>query len=227
MGSCGSKRGEGCLTPTARPSKGTRRGRRRQTRVDPIVVPNVAEDASLAPHLAAIRAEHIAAMAFIPLEGTERVIGKFMLYYSEPHALSPEELQLASAHRGAGGLRGRADPGASGGEAESEASGCDLRSTPRTWAPGTGTWRRSRCAGPTTSNGFTGCHRARSTAPFRATQREIHPDDRDRVFASIQRALSEGVPHDVEYRIVGPDGTVRWVEGKGRVEYGRTGSRAE
>ena len=37
--------------------------------------------------------------------------------------------------------------------------------------------------------------------------------------ASVQRALTEGVPHDVEYRIVAPDGTVRWCEGKGRVEY--------
>ncbi len=39
------------------------------------------------------------------------------------------------------------------------------------------------------------------------------------MLASAQRALREGVPHDVEYRIVAPDGTVRWCEGKGRVEY--------
>ncbi|HEX6974681.1 MAG TPA: PAS domain-containing sensor histidine kinase, partial [Vicinamibacterales bacterium] len=49
--------------------------------------------------------------------------------------------------------------------------------------------------------------------------KEIHPDDRARVYASIERALKEGVPHDVEYRLVAPDGTIRWCEGKGRVEF--------
>ena len=58
---------------------------------------------------------------------------------------------------------------------------------------------------------------------FQSYEREIHSEDRERVLASIQRALSEGVPHEVEYRIVGPDGTVRWVEGKGRVEHGPDG----
>ncbi|HVL59434.1 MAG TPA: ATP-binding protein, partial [Burkholderiaceae bacterium] len=54
---------------------------------------------------------------------------------------------------------------------------------------------------------------------FGSYEREIHPEDRDRVLASVRRALEQGVPHEVEYRIVAPDGTVRWVEGKGQVEY--------
>ncbi len=47
------------------------------------------------------------------------------------------------------------------------------------------------------------------------------PPGRPRAGARVRdrRALAEGVPHDVEYRIVAPDGTVRWCEGKGRVEY--------
>jgi signal transduction histidine kinase len=43
------------------------------------------------------------------------------------------------------------------------------------------------------------------------------------VLASAMRALREGVPHDVEYRIVSPEGQVRWVQGKGRVEYDEAG----
>ena len=54
---------------------------------------------------------------------------------------------------------------------------------------------------------------------FAAYEREIHPDDRARVLASARRAIEHGVPYEVEYRIVAPDGTIRWVEGKGRVEY--------
>jgi len=61
---------------------------------------------------------------------------------------------------------------------------------------------------------------------FDSYAREIHPDDRERVFASIQRALAEGALHDVEYRIVSPDGTVRWVHGKGRLERGPDGQPA-
>jgi signal transduction histidine kinase len=53
---------------------------------------------------------------------------------------------------------------------------------------------------------------------FASYEREIHPEDRERVLASARAAIADGVPHDVEYRIVAPDGTVRWVEGKGQVE---------
>ena len=63
---------------------------------EPIVVADVQQDADLAAFLPTIRAENIAAMAFIPLEGVDGVLGKFMLYYGEPHHLSSEELQLAS-----------------------------------------------------------------------------------------------------------------------------------
>jgi signal transduction histidine kinase/CheY-like chemotaxis protein len=54
---------------------------------------------------------------------------------------------------------------------------------------------------------------------FASYDKEIHPEDRPRVYASIERALKDRVAHDVEYRIVAPDGTIRWCEGKGRVEY--------
>jgi PAS domain S-box-containing protein len=46
---------------------------------------------------------------------------------------------------------------------------------------------------------------------------DMHPDDRDTVLNSVQRALTEGVEHRVEYRVVQPDGTQRWVMGRGQV----------
>ncbi|HEY7499259.1 MAG TPA: ATP-binding protein [Vicinamibacterales bacterium] len=61
----------------------------------PIVVENAADCDALSALLPAIRAEGIAAMAFIPLVSRSRVIGKFMLYYGEPRALTAGELQLA------------------------------------------------------------------------------------------------------------------------------------
>ena len=54
---------------------------------------------------------------------------------------------------------------------------------------------------------------------FASYKKEIHPEDRARVLGSVRRAIEDGTPHDVEYRIVAPSGVVQWVEGKGRVEY--------
>ena len=61
----------------------------------PVVVSDVTTSAALAPHLPAIRAERIAAMAFIPLVSLDRIIGKFMLYYDAPRTLADDDLQLA------------------------------------------------------------------------------------------------------------------------------------
>ena len=44
---------------------------------------------------------------------------------------------------------------------------------------------------------------------------EIHPEDRERVGAQIQEVLEGRREHHVEYRIVRPDGTALWVEGRG------------
>ncbi len=50
-----------------------------------------------------------------------------------------------------------------------------------------------------------------------AFERDIHPDDRERVLATMQRSLRTGDDHRVEYRIVRPDGEVRWLEAIGAV----------
>ncbi len=47
----------------------------------------------------------------------------------------------------------------------------------------------------------------------------IHPEDRSRVEASLQKALSERTNYAAEYRIVLPDGRVRWIQSTGRGEY--------
>lgn len=51
---------------------------------------------------------------------------------------------------------------------------------------------------------------------YEAFQADIHPDDRDAVAAAIRASLERG-SHRVEYRIVRPDGAVRWVEGRGEL----------
>jgi PAS domain S-box-containing protein len=47
------------------------------------------------------------------------------------------------------------------------------------------------------------------------TQR-VHPDDDGVRAAAIQRALETGTPYESEYRVILPDGTVRWIAARGR-----------
>jgi PAS domain S-box-containing protein len=47
---------------------------------------------------------------------------------------------------------------------------------------------------------------------------EIHPDDRERVGTHVQAVLEGRREHHIEYRIVRPDGTALWVEGRGNLQ---------
>jgi PAS domain S-box-containing protein len=191
------------------------------TDAEPIVVADVAEEPSLTPYLPVIRAEGIAAMAFIPLISLGRVIGKFMVYGDTPRRLTSNELQLASliaSHVAFSVERMRA-------EVQARRSEEHLRYALDAASMGTWDWDLTTNDVEWSPNlpHLHGLPAGTFDGTFASYEREIHPDDRPLVLASVQRALSTGVPHDVEYRIVAPDGTVRWVEGKGRVEYDEHG----
>jgi len=47
--------------------------------------------------------------------------------------------------------------------------------------------------------------------------RQLHPDDRNRVREAIDEAIHHGKDYDCEYRVVLPDGVVRWMAARGRV----------
>lgn len=189
---------------------------------EPILVPNVTADPSLAPFLPTIQAEGIAAMAFIPLIYAGTVIGKFMLYRNEPGSLADEDLlcaQLIASEVAFAVVRNRA---------ESQASRSESRLRFALDAASMGTWDWDILAG--TVRWSDNLERIHGLPPgtfdgtFDSYAREIHPDDRDRVMAAVNRALEEGVPYEVEYRLVAPDGTVRWAEGKGNAEMGPSGA---
>jgi PAS domain S-box-containing protein len=44
----------------------------------------------------------------------------------------------------------------------------------------------------------------------------LHPDDRDRIDAAVMHAIDSRSAYDVEFRVVWPDGSVHWVNSKGR-----------
>ena len=61
----------------------------------PIVVPDVAIDAALAPYREVALAEGIVSLVAVPLVVRGRTIGKCMLYFDRPRVLSADELRLA------------------------------------------------------------------------------------------------------------------------------------
>jgi PAS domain S-box-containing protein len=187
---------------------------------EPIVVPNVRHDPSLQPFLATIEAEGIAAMGFIPLVSLGGVIGKFMLYFDEPHDLSLDDLQLA------GVVAAQVAFAVERTRAEESARRHEERLRFALDAASMGTWDWDLASGMVEwSDGLERLHGLPAGSfdgTFGSYEREIHPDDRERVLLASRKAIEQGTPYEVEYRMVAPDGTVRWVEGKGRVEYDGT-----
>jgi PAS domain S-box-containing protein len=191
----------------------------------PIIVSDVDADPSLGSLHSVITAEGIRALAFIPLVSLGRVIGKFMLYYPVPHDLAADELELA------GLIASQVAFAVERTRSESRSRESEERLRFALDAAMMGTWDWDMQSNQVRwSDNLASIHGLPADAfdgTFASYEREIHPDDRPRVLASIRRAVEEGVPHDVEYRIVGPDGTVRWVEGKGRVVYDASGRPAQ
>ncbi len=60
-------------------------------------------------------------------------------------------------------------------------------------------------------------------ATFDAWRASLHPEDQDEVLATVQQALATRSRYAVEHRIVRPDGTIRWIEGRGQVLLGPDG----
>jgi PAS domain S-box-containing protein len=58
---------------------------------------------------------------------------------------------------------------------------------------------------------------------FEAYQSDMHPEDKERVLASVREVLETHRHHHLLYRIVRPDGEVRWLEANGRLQLASDG----
>ncbi|MBL0347356.1 GAF domain-containing protein [Candidatus Villigracilis affinis] len=61
----------------------------------PFPVPDARKEPSLTALLNALEQENIRSLVFIPLINQGHLLGKFMIYYNEPHVFTNEEIQLA------------------------------------------------------------------------------------------------------------------------------------
>lgn len=197
---------------------------------DPVLVPDAMRDPGFALFRDAFAREEIGALAFIPLSFGDELLGKFMLYYDEPHEFEERELAVARAIAShiAYALEHRRI------EAELESRLQDeqrvharLRESESRLrlaleAGNMGTWEWSIDDDRVIwSNELQALHGIRPGAfegTFEAAMRDLHPEDRERALEEIREAV-EGNPGDyaTEYRIILPSGEKRWVEVRGRV----------
>jgi two-component system, LuxR family, sensor kinase FixL len=54
----------------------------------------------------------------------------------------------------------------------------------------------------------------------------LHPEDRQSVLQAVENTLHTGTEYEAEYRVVLPDGQLRWISGRGQVEFNGDGRPA-
>src|SRR5262249_58620471 len=58
---------------------------------------------------------------------------------------------------------------------------------------------------------------------FDRFQNMLHPEDRESVLQAVENSLRTGAEYRSEYRAVLPDGQIRWIVGRGDVEFNGDG----
>jgi PAS domain S-box-containing protein len=93
-------------------------------------------------------------------------------------------------------------------------------------AGGLGTWEWTLPTGRITWSSSLETIHGLAPGTFQGTleafEAAVHPDDRERLRASVRAALERGEDR-TEYRVVRPDGAVRWIEGRGVAFYDAAG----
>ena len=208
-----------------------------ETAAVPILVSDIEQDEAVASFRPLFRGESIRALAFVPLQFGTRLLGKFMLYYREPHNFADAEIVIAEQiadhvafafehHRIAVELEARLHIERElRHEAETDAASRETNERRLNLALSAGrmgAWDWDIATGLVSWSSE--LERAHGLQPgtfegtLEAYNRDVYPADAERVTAAIAAAMERPeAPYDLEYRIVRPDGALRWLATTGRV----------
>jgi len=177
-------------------------------------------------HLRLLHELGLRSILVVPLSARGRVLGTVTLACSESERrLGQEELRLAEE------LARRAALAVDNARLYAEAKRAQERQAVALEAGRMGAWEWNVSAGrvswaPTLER-IHGIPVGSFTGTFEAYQSDMHPEDRERVLTSIQRVVAQREPeHHVQYRIIRPDGEVRWLEAHGRLTLDEQGQPA-
>jgi PAS domain S-box-containing protein len=194
----------------------------------PISIVNVAE-ADLPEGLRRIvLSEGIRALSFVPVMAGGKLAGKFMTYYDAPHIFTAAELDLAvtvARQLGFSLERQRVEDARRRGEQELRDSQERLQLALEAGKMGAWQWDLGS-GGVIWSPGLEQIH-GLEPGTFGGTfddfKRDIHPEDLGMVLGELQGTLSSRRNYHVVYRMLHPDGSIRWLEAFGRIVAGADG----
>jgi PAS domain S-box-containing protein len=188
----------------------------------PISISAVA-DAELAPGLRqTILREGIAALAFVPLMADAKLTGKFMVYFDAPHEFSEDELECAQMIGRQVGFsieRMRVDAARRRAEEDLRLSEQRLNFALEAGCMGAWEWniKQGKVIWSPLVEKLHGIEPGSFGGTFDEFRRDIHPDDQEKVLRTIERVLETGEDYSLTYRIVRPDGEVRWLQARGKL----------
>jgi PAS domain S-box-containing protein len=203
----------------------------------PITVSDISSDPSLTSFAPVMQREDVRALAFIPLLFGEKLLGKFMLYYREPHTFTQSEIarseQIADYvvfalehHRISVALEDQLlSERELRAHAEKEAAqrmDSEHRLHVAVAAGHMGAWNWDMATGIV--HWSEELERMHGVAPgvFTGTLDEVlsfvHPLDLERFRRNLEHSLSSpSSDYELEYRIMRPDGACRWLATRGRI----------
>ena len=195
----------------------------------PIAIGDIAASDLDASLKAVIAGEGIHSLAFIPLVTHGRIVGKFMVYYDQPRALGADEVDLAlTIARQLGFAVARLRDADARRAAEEALSASEGRLQLALEAGRMGAWeweiKGNRVFWSPNLERLHGIPTGSFGGTFADFQRDVHPDDWDRLRELINACLQSGQPYSAAYRIVVPGGGIRWLQSFGRALRGSDGT---
>ncbi|HCF29891.1 MAG TPA: hypothetical protein DEV81_22425, partial [Cyanobacteria bacterium UBA11049] len=95
------------------------------------------------------------------------------------------------------------------------------------YASGMGTWdwniQTGRIQWSENLETLFGLERGEFDGSFEMFVARLHPADRQRVLAAVDRAIATKEDYEIEFRVVYPNGTIRWAQSQGKVFYDQNG----
>ncbi len=175
----------------------------------PFGVPNV-QESDIEPDLkSTITEEGIAALAFIPLISNEDLIGKFMVYFDEPHEFTEAEFEIAQTvgYQIAFGVEKKRT------EQNLRENEERLRIATQTGKVGVWDWdiRGDHVSWTPAVYTMHGVNPGEFDGKVESFSALIHRDDRAFVGERIEKALEGTVPYELEFRVPISDGSTNWL----------------
>lgn len=187
----------------------------------PILIEDVDREPALDHLRPVIVSEGIKAMGFLPLVHQDRLLGKFMIYYNNAHPFAENEIRVAqtiASHVAFAIERKRA-------EEAIRQSETLLAEAQRIAHLGSWDWNviSEKLRWSDEVYRIFGLQPKGITPTFELFLNAVHPDDRDSVRESVNRALYEKEPYSIDHRIILPDGMEKYVHEEATVYYDDSG----